>query len=84
MNKCLVKGLCKKFFVCLIFIFTCIPSSIMYAQEIVALIDSGYKVYFSDVQKYVYDHYFDRLYRLKAKGYEAALDQIIRKQIKDM
>ncbi len=84
MNKCLVKGLCKKFFVCLIFIFTCIPSSIMYAQEIVALIDSGYKVYFSDVQKYVYDHYFDRLYRPKVKGYEAALDQIIRKQIKVM
>jgi len=82
MNECIVKDLRKDFYVCIIFVFLSLLPTMVYSQDVVALIDSGYKVYFSDVQKYVYDHYFDRLYKPKVKGYEAALDQIIRKQLK--
>lgn len=48
----------------------------------VASLDTLLSISFADVHTYVYEHYFDKLYRPKEKGYEAALQQIVLKQLK--
>ena len=71
-----------KYLIFLIFSVTaCWAQSALTATK-VASIDTILSISFADVNEYVYEHYFDRLYRPPEKGYEAALQQIVLRHAK--
>ncbi|MCX7985125.1 MAG: hypothetical protein N3A63_09520, partial [Bacteroidetes bacterium] len=48
----------------------------------VAQIDTVFSITLNDVQQYVYEYHFHRLYKPLSAGYRAALEQIVTKRLK--
>lgn len=62
--------------------FVLLRAQIVNEQDTLAQIGTNYIVTFRQLQEYVYERYFDRLYHPVYKGYNFGLEQIIAKQLK--
>lgn len=51
-------------------------------ETTVAVIDHSYKVSFDELQQYIYDNFFDKIYKDKTIGFGKALDAIITNRLK--
>lgn len=74
----------KRFIVYGFFFCTFLFSTVVRSQSsvVVAQIDTLHHITINDIQRYVYEYHFHRLYKPLTEGYRAALDQLLAKRLK--